>query len=117
MNLDNVTESPGVYLWKDKFNNVIYVGKSKSLKKRMTQYFNGSINSFKTIKMVEKIKDYEIIICNNENEALILENETREANESIRAGVKGKSGRNFISIKLNTLTINSGKTIFGFLTL
>ena len=73
MNLNNVSESAGVYLWKDINKNVIYVGKAKNLKKRMLQYFSGSINSFKTVKMVEKINDYDIIITNNENEALILE--------------------------------------------
>jgi excinuclease ABC subunit C len=39
----------------------------------MSDYYAGSINSFKTTKMVEKIKSFETIICNNENEALILE--------------------------------------------
>ncbi|MGL6125124.1 MAG: excinuclease ABC subunit UvrC [Metamycoplasmataceae bacterium] len=73
MNLDNVTQLTGVYLWKDKNNNVIYIGKAKNLKKRMSQYFNGTINSFKTKKMVQKISNYETIICNNENEALLLE--------------------------------------------
>lgn len=73
MNLKNVSELAGVYLWKDINDNVIYVGKSKNLRKRMTQYFNGTINSFKTTKMVEKISNYETIICNNENEALLLE--------------------------------------------
>ncbi len=73
MDLTNVSELAGVYLWKDSDNNVIYVGKSKSLKNRMNQYFSGVINSFKTIKMVEKINSFETIVCNNENEALILE--------------------------------------------
>ncbi|MGL5643724.1 MAG: GIY-YIG nuclease family protein, partial [Metamycoplasmataceae bacterium] len=73
MNLNNVPELPGVYLWKDINKNIIYVGKAKNLKKRMTQYFNGTINSFKTKKMVELITDFDFIICNNENEALLLE--------------------------------------------
>lgn len=73
MNLDSVSERPGVYLWKDINNNIIYIGKAKCLKKRMSQYFSGTINSFKTIKMVQKIAAYETIICNNETEALILE--------------------------------------------
>ena len=73
MDLTNVSELSGVYLWKDNNNNVIYVGKAKNLKKRMSDYFTGSINSFKTTKMIEKIYQYETIICNNENEALILE--------------------------------------------
>ncbi|MGL5617481.1 MAG: GIY-YIG nuclease family protein [Metamycoplasmataceae bacterium] len=73
MDLNNVPELAGVYLWKDKNKNIIYAGKAKNLKKRMTQYFNGTINSFKTTKMVEMINDFEFIICNNENEALLLE--------------------------------------------
>ncbi|MGL5732957.1 MAG: excinuclease ABC subunit UvrC [Metamycoplasmataceae bacterium] len=73
MDLNNVPELAGVYLWKDINKNIIYVGKAKNLKKRMTQYFNGTINSFKTTKMVELIRDFEFIICNNENEALLLE--------------------------------------------
>lgn len=73
MDLSNISNYPGVYLWKDADGNIIYVGKSKCLKKRMSQYFSGTINSFKTSKMVDKIKGYETIICNNENEALILE--------------------------------------------
>ena len=73
MDLNNVSDLAGVYLWKDINNNVIYVGKAKNLKKRMSDYFAGSINSFKTTKMVAKIHQYETIICNNENEALILE--------------------------------------------
>ncbi|MGL5205574.1 MAG: excinuclease ABC subunit UvrC [Metamycoplasmataceae bacterium] len=73
MDLKNVPETAGVYLWKDINKNIIYVGKAKNLKKRMTQYFNGTINSFKTTKMVETIRDFDFIICNNENEALLLE--------------------------------------------
>ncbi|MDK2819914.1 MAG: excinuclease ABC subunit C, partial [Mycoplasmataceae bacterium] len=71
--MKNVSELAGVYLWKDINHNILYVGKSKSLRKRMQQYFAGSINSFKTTKMVSKIFDYETIVCNNEREALILE--------------------------------------------
>ena len=37
-----ISEKPGVYLWKDKNNKVLYVGKAKNLKKRISQYFNNS---------------------------------------------------------------------------
>ena len=75
MNIDlsNVPKKPGVYLWKDKFNNIIYVGKAKNLNSRMKQYFKGMLNSYKTAKLVEKINDFEYLITTTEKEALILE--------------------------------------------
>ncbi|WP_036451904.1 excinuclease ABC subunit UvrC [Mycoplasma buteonis] len=71
--LKNVPKQPGVYLWKDQNQQIIYVGKGKNLFNRMHQYFKGSINSFKTSKMVEQIVDFDFFVCNNEQEALILE--------------------------------------------
>ncbi|VEU59545.1 GIY-YIG nuclease family protein [Mesomycoplasma neurolyticum] len=68
----NVPEKPGVYFWKQN-NKIIYIGKSVNLKKRMLQYFKGSVNSFFTPKMVEEIDDFEFIITKNEKSALILE--------------------------------------------
>ena len=75
MNIDlsNVPKKPGVYLWKNKFNNIIYVGKAKNLNLRMKQYFKGMLNSYKTAKLVELIADFEYLITNTEREALILE--------------------------------------------
>lgn len=71
--LDEISSKPGVYLWKNRYGAVIYVGKAKNLRNRMKQYFKGMLNSFKTIKLIENIASYEIIITNNEKEALILE--------------------------------------------
>ncbi|WP_426460903.1 excinuclease ABC subunit UvrC [Mycoplasma hafezii] len=71
--LKNVPKKPGVYLWKNKLNEVIYVGKAKNLFNRMHQYFEGSINSYKTQKMVSEITDFDFFVCLNEQEALILE--------------------------------------------
>lgn len=73
MNLKNISSSPGVYLFKDKDNNIIYIGKAKNLSKRINQYFHGSINSYKTSKMVTKIYNFKTIITNTEIESLILE--------------------------------------------
>ncbi|WP_027120812.1 GIY-YIG nuclease family protein [Mycoplasmopsis lipofaciens] len=69
----NVSSNSGIYLWKDSLGNVIYVGKAKNLKKRMIQYFEGSLNSYKTSKLVNEIADFEIFICRNNKEALLLE--------------------------------------------
>ncbi len=65
---------PGVYLMKDSNGNIIYVGKSKVLKNRVSQYFQKSAaHSPKTIAMVSQIADFEYILTDTENEALALE--------------------------------------------
>ncbi|MFV8418180.1 excinuclease ABC subunit UvrC [Mycoplasma sp. VS299A] len=68
-----VPNTPGVYLWKDRFEQVIYVGKAKALNKRLNQYLKGTINSYKTPKMLEEIFDFEIFLCSSEKDALALE--------------------------------------------
>lgn len=71
--LKSVSTSPGVYLWKDAKQNVLYVGKAKNLRKRMLQYFDGAINSYKTNKLVSLIYDFDVYICKTNKEALLLE--------------------------------------------
>ena len=66
--------SPGVYIMKDAQDRVIYVGKAKKLKNRVSQYFHGSAShSAKTRLMVSKIDHFDIIVAASEFEALILE--------------------------------------------
>lgn len=71
--LSNAPTNPGCYLWKNKNNKIIYVGKAKNIKNRIKQYFNNPQNQ-KNSKLVEEIEDVDFIITQNENEALILEN-------------------------------------------
>lgn len=72
--LKKLPASPGVYLMKDRDNNIIYVGKAVSLKNRVRQYFQSSRNhSKKVISMVKNIDSFEYIITDSEVEALILE--------------------------------------------
>lgn len=67
--------SPGVYIMKNKLGEIIYIGKAKALKNRVTQYFGSNSNhTAKVIKMVENITSFETILCDTEYEALILEN-------------------------------------------
>ncbi|AGR41916.1 excinuclease ABC subunit UvrC [Spiroplasma diminutum] len=68
----NLPEKPGCYLYKNKDNKIIYVGKAKNLKKRVSSYFNKAHN-FKTTQLVRDIVDIETIITENEKESLILE--------------------------------------------
>ncbi len=67
---------PGVYIMKNRRGEVIYVGKAKALKNRVSQYFqNEARHTPKTRKMVENIDDFDIIVCSSEFEALVLENQ------------------------------------------
>lgn len=63
---------PGCYIHKDKNGNVIYVGKAKNLKKRVSSYFN-KIHTGKTKALVDNINDFEYIVTNSEIESFILE--------------------------------------------
>lgn len=72
--LKQLPDSPGVYIMKDATDNIIYVGKAKSLRKRVRQYFGSYGKSTQKVKsMVAKIADFEYIIVENEVESLILE--------------------------------------------
>ncbi|EFF41869.1 GIY-YIG nuclease family protein [Mycoplasmopsis alligatoris] len=71
--IKSLPSEPGVYLWKDKNDAIIYVGKAKKLKNRMLQYFEGRLNSHKTNDLVKQINDFDIYITKSEKEALILE--------------------------------------------
>lgn len=63
---------PGCYLMKDKFDNIIYVGKAKILKNRVSQYFNRAVNG-KTALLVHDIEDFDYIVTSSEKESLLLE--------------------------------------------
>ena len=66
--------SPGVYIMHNKGGKIIYIGKAKALKNRVSQYFGSQTNhSEKVRRMVENVDDFEYIICDSEFEALILE--------------------------------------------
>ena len=65
---------PGVYIMKNAFGEVIYVGKSRKLKNRVSQYFQNSEKNIKTEKMVAAVQDFDFFLCDTEMEALTLEN-------------------------------------------
>ncbi|MCQ2910846.1 MAG: excinuclease ABC subunit UvrC [Clostridia bacterium] len=72
--IKEMPDSPGIYIYRDKNKKVIYVGKAKKLKRRVSSYFvNKKNHSIKTIKLVENICDVEYILTDTEEEALILE--------------------------------------------
>ncbi|MBR5272132.1 MAG: excinuclease ABC subunit UvrC [Clostridia bacterium] len=65
---------PGVYIMKNKNGDIIYIGKAKKLKNRVSQYFGSNTNhGIKTIKMVENVDEFDYIVVASEYEALVLE--------------------------------------------
>ncbi len=66
--------TPGVYIMYNSSGKVIYVGKSKALKNRVSQYFNASEKNVKTAKMVSDVRNFEFMLTDTEIEALTLEN-------------------------------------------
>lgn len=72
--INNLPTDPGVYLYKDKNQKIIYVGKAKNLRNRVRQYFQNNQQNPKTLILVQKINDIEYIVTDSELEALVLEN-------------------------------------------
>ena len=71
--LKKLPKEPGVYLMKDKDDNIIYVGKAINLKNRVSSYFRKTNKTDRILKMVSLIDHFEYIVVSNEAEALILE--------------------------------------------
>ena len=71
--LKKLPKNPGVYLMKDKDDNIIYVGKAVNLKNRVSSYFRKTDKTNRILKMVSLIDHFEYIVVDNEAEALILE--------------------------------------------
>lgn len=72
--LKNLTSRPGVYRMYDKQRDVIYVGKAKNLKKRVSSYFRKNVDHAKTRALVRQINDIDVTVVNSETEAFLLEN-------------------------------------------
>ena len=92
--------TPGVYIMKDKNDNIIYIGKAKSLKSRVTQYFGaGNQHTEKVRKMVSLVDHFEYVLCDSEFEALILENSLIKQNQpKYNILLKDDKGYHYIKI-------------------
>jgi len=74
IDLHSIPHDPGCYIFKDKARQVLYVGKAKDLRKRVSSYFQKKIQDKKTEVLLSKAEDVEFFVTNTETEALILEN-------------------------------------------
>ena len=91
--------TPGVYIMKNADGEVIYVGKSKKLKNRVTSYFVGTHTSAKTARMVSLVRDFDYIVCDTEIEALTLENVLIKKH-SPKYNIKLKDAKSYPYIKV-----------------
>ena len=97
---NRLPKSPGVYIMKDKNGKIIYIGKAKALKNRVTQYFGaGNQHTEKVRQMVALVEDFDYIICDSEFEALILENSLIKQNQpKYNILLKDDKGYHYIKI-------------------
>jgi excinuclease ABC subunit C len=70
----DIPPDPGVYLYKDEAGEILYVGKAKNLRSRVKSYFSSNDQPLKTRQLVNRIRQIDWVIVNNELEALLLEN-------------------------------------------
>ncbi len=92
--------NPGVYIMKNKDREIIYIGKAKALKNRVTQYFgSGNQHTEKVRRMVSNVDDFEYIICDSEFEALILENSLIKQNQP-KYNILLKDDKGYFYIKI-----------------
>lgn len=95
-------EAPGVYLFKDKNDNIIYVGKARSIKKRVSQYFQKTDLDVKTTALVKNISDLEYMVTPTEVDALILEsNLIKEHRPRYNVNLKDDKQYPYIKITVN----------------
>ena len=71
----NMPEKPGTYQFYDTEHTIIYVGKAKNLKRRVSSYFHKEVDRFKTKVLVSKIHDISYSVVNTEEDALLIENQ------------------------------------------
>lgn len=70
----SIPTHPGIYKYYDAEGNLLYVGKAKSLRKRVSSYFNKTFTSYKTYELVQRIERIEFTIVDSEQDAFLLEN-------------------------------------------
>ena len=101
--LGTVPHKPGVYLHKDRFGTVIYVGKARDLRKRVSQYFQASRRMGWDLKfnaLVEAIHDFDVHVVRSEPEALLLESKLIKEFKP-RFNVSLRDDKHYLMLKVN----------------
>ncbi len=119
---NTIPTQPGIYKYYDAANELIYVGKAKHLRKRVSSYFSKNKVSYKTMELVSRIKRIEFTIVNTENEALLLENTLIKKHQpKYNIALKDDKTYPYLVIKnepfprvfFSRRKINDGSTYFG----
>jgi excinuclease ABC subunit C len=101
IDLSAVPEEPGCYLYHDAAGDIIYVGKAKNLKRRVSSYFQKHGHDAKTQRLVEQIASADFIVTENEVEALILENTLIKRHQP-KYNIDLKDAKNYAYIHLSS---------------
>lgn len=113
---------PGIYKYFDASNELLYVGKAKHLRKRVSSYFSKTFTSYKTHELVQRIHHIEFTIVNSEQDAFLLENTLiKEFQPKFNINLKDDKSYPYIVIKKEPFPrvfftrrkINDGSTYFG----
>ena len=89
--VNNLPDAPGCYQYLTDEGVIIYVGKAKNLKRRVSSYFNKEQQTMKTRLLVSKIADIKYIVVNSESDALLLENNLiKKAQATIQCATEGR---------------------------
>jgi excinuclease ABC subunit C len=99
IDLRTIPASPGCYLFRDETGEILYIGKAKHLRHRVASYFQKDLHDPKTDLMVSRIASADVMVTNNEVEALILENNLIKHHQP-RFNINLKDAKNFAYIQI-----------------
>ncbi len=120
--VSGIPREPGIYKYYNDANELIYVGKAKNIRKRVTSYFIKNLNNYKTHELVRRISRIEFTIVNSEQDAFLLENSLiKEFQPIFNINLKDDKSYPFIIIKnepfprvfLTRKKINDGSVYLG----
>ena len=118
----HIPTEPGIYKYFDSRKELIYVGKAKNLRKRVSSYFNKTLSNYKTYELVRRIQTIEFTIVNSEQDAFLLENSLiKQYQPRFNINLKDDKSYPFIVIKkenfprvfLTRRKINDGSEYLG----
>jgi excinuclease ABC subunit C len=120
--VSSIPLEPGIYKYFDSRKELLYVGKAKSLRKRVSSYFNKTLSNYKTYELVRRIHTIEFTLVNSEQDAFLLENSLiKQYQPRFNINLKDDKSYPFIVIKkenfprvfLTRRKINDGSEYLG----
>src|SRR6201995_4775009 len=98
-----IPQDPGIYKYYNSRNELIYVGKAKNIRKRVSSYFSKTFTTYKTHELVQRIERIEFTIVNSEQDAFLLENSLiKQFQPVFNINLKDDKSYTFIVIKNET---------------